>query len=72
MLAGLVILNRNVIGGELIEILDVGIELNSGRRILGSRDELLDQRNVTIVNVGVGNDVQELAGNHIDGLRNHH
>ena len=70
--AVLVALDDEVIGRKRIEIVHVGVKRYLGRRKLRTLDKFADDIDMTVVNVGIGNHVQQLAGNHIDRLRDHH
>ena len=46
--------------------------ISLGSRKLRTLDKLADDIDMTVVDMGVGDHMQQLAGNHIDRLRNHH
>ena len=68
----LVALDDQVVGRKRVEIVYVGVERYLGRSKLRTLDKLADDIDMTVVNVGIGNHMQQLAGNHIDRLRDHH
>ena len=68
----LIALDDQVIGRKRVEIMHIGVERYLGRGKLRTLDKFADDIDMTVVNVGIGNHVQQLASDHIDRLRNHH
>ena len=68
----LIALDDQVIGRKRIEVMHIGVERYLGCRKLRTLDKFADNIDMTVVDMGVGDHMQQLAGNHIDRLRNHH
>ena len=72
LFAGLIVLDDDVVRRKVVEILDVRIESDGRGRVLFAFNEFLDDWHVPVIDVSIGNHVNESAGLHADGLSNHH
>ena len=72
LFASLIIFDNHVVGCEIVEIFDVWIEFDGWGRELFAFDELFDDWYMAVINVRIGNHMNECARFHADTLCDHH